>query len=160
MTIRPLEPLVRTVHIRIDLVPVAGFAVALAAGVVQSAWWFGHGWTWSNLPRFLMSGEPVAWCVILILAGACLSWVGLRRTSYGQESREWAVAGLVISAIAAIPIMLGVLLLVLLMLLIGACIGDRARPSRGRSSGTSHPTHAEASHWGEVHQPSDRSRDG
>lgn len=132
MTIRQLQPIVQTVHTRIDLVPVAGFVGAMAAGVLQSAWWFGHGWTWSNLPRFLMSGEPVVWCVILILAGALLSWVGLRRTSHGQEGREWAVAGLVISAIAAIPIMLGVLLLVLLMLLVGACIGSPSRPRRDR----------------------------
>ena len=128
MTIRQLQPTVRTVHTRIDLAPIAGFAVALAAGVLQSAWWFGHGWTWSNLPRFLLSGEPVAWCVILILAGALLSWMGLRRATHGREGRELATAGLVISAIAAIPIMLGVLLLVLLVLLTGACIGDRARP--------------------------------
>ena len=134
MTIRPLEPLARTVHTRIDLVPVAGFVVALAAGVLQSAWWFSHGWTWSNLPRFLMSGEPVAWCAILILAGSSLSWAGLRRTAYGQEGREWAVAGLVISAIAAIPIMLGVLLLVLLILLIGACIGDRVAQGETRTA--------------------------
>lgn len=134
MTIRTLEPLVRSIHTRIDLVPVAGFVVALAAGVLQSAWWFGHGWTWSNLPRFLMSGEPVAWCAILILAGASLSWVGLRRTGYGQEGREWAVAGLVISAVAAIPIMLGLLLLVLLMLLIGACIGDRVAGGEARTT--------------------------
>ncbi len=134
MTIRTLEPLTRSIHTRIDLVPVAGFVVALAAGVLQSAWWFGHGWTWSNLPRFLMSGEPVAWCAILILAGASLSWVGLRRTGCGPAGREWAVAGLVISAIAAIPIMLGLLLLVLLMLLIGACIGDRVARGEARTT--------------------------
>lgn len=133
MTIRQLQPIVRTVHTRIDLAPIAGFAVALAAGVLQSAWWFGHGWTWSNLPRFLMSGEPVVWCVILILAGASLSWIGLRRGTHGREGREWAVAGLVISSVAAIPIMLGVLLLVLLVLLIGACIGGPSRQRRGRS---------------------------
>ena len=153
MTIRQLRPIMRTQSAG-EFVPLVGFVVALAAGVLQSAWWFGHGWTWSNLPRFLMSGEPVAWCAILILAGASLSWVGLRRTGHGQEGREWAVAGLVISVIAAIPIMLGLLLLVLLMLLIGACIGDPARPSRGRTSGTSHPARADASHWGEIHQPS------
>lgn len=127
MTIRPLRPIMRT-HASADLVPLVGFVVALAAGVLQAAWWFSHGWAWSSLPKFLMSGEPVAWCVILILAGATLSWMGLRREGHRQRGREWAVAGLVISGLAAIPIMLGVLLIVLFLLLAGAFIG--------RSSGT------------------------
>lgn len=132
MTTRQLKPIMRT-HASVDLVPLGGFVVALAAGVLQAAWWFSHGWTWSNLPRFLMSGEPVVWCVILILAGSSLSWMGLRRAGYGRECREWAVAGLVISALAAIPIMLGVLLIVLLLLLIGACIGGVSQARRSRT---------------------------
>ena len=133
MTIRQLRPIVRT-HVSVGLLPLAGFVVALAAGVLQAAWWFSHGWTWSNLPRFLMSGEPVVWCVILILAGSSLCWIGLRRAAYGREGREWAIAGLVISALAAIPIMLGVLLIAVLLLLVGAFIdgrtGHRARSTR------------------------------
>ena len=65
--------------------PVAGFVVALAAATLQTAWWFSHGWTWSNLVRFLASGQPVTWCVILILVGASLSWAGLRSVRDGGE---------------------------------------------------------------------------
>ena len=132
MTIRQPRPIMRT-HESVDFLPVAGFVVAVAAGVLQAAWWFSHGWTWSNLPRFLMSGAPVVWCVILILLGASLSWTALRRTGYGQEGREWAVAGLVISGLAAIPVMLGVLLIAVLLLLAGAIIGGRSPPRRGRT---------------------------
>lgn len=134
MTIRQAGSIARNIHNRVDFLPVAGFVVALAGGVLQAAWWFSHGWTWSNLPRFLISGEPVAWCAILILAGALLSWMGLRRTGYGREGREWGVAGLVISAIAAIPMMLGVLLIVVVLLSISAFIGGDPRP---RHEGTS-----------------------
>ena len=134
MTIRQPGSIARNVHNRVDFLPVAGFVAALAAGVLQAAWWFSHGWTWSNLPRFLMSGEPVAWCVILILAGALLSWMGLRRTGYGQEGREWAVAGLVISAITAIPMMLGVLLIVVVLLSVSAFIGGDSRPHHERTT--------------------------
>ena len=91
--------------------PVAGFVVALAAAALQTAWWFSHGWTWSNLVRFLASGQVVTWCVILILVGALLSWAGLHGARARKEGREWAVAGLTISMVAAIPIMLGVLLI-------------------------------------------------
>ena len=110
--------------------PVAGFVVALAAAALQTAWWFSHGWTWSNLVRFLASGQPVTWCVILILVGASLSWMGLRSDRGGKEGREWAVAGLTISMVAAIPIMLGVLLIAVLLLLVGAFVNNGSRPHR------------------------------
>ena len=114
--------------------PVAGFVVALAAATLQTAWWFSHGWTWSNLVRFLASGQPVTWCVILILVGASLSWIGIRSVRDGGEGREWAVAGLVISALAAVPVMLGVLLIAVLLLLIGAFVGS----GRGRRRRAGH----------------------
>ncbi len=114
--------------------PVAGFVVALAAATLQTAWWFSHGWTWSNLVRFLASGQPVTWCVILILVGASLSWAGLRSVRDGGEGREWAVAGLTISMVAAIPIMLGVLLIAVLLLLIDAFVGS----GRGRHRRAGH----------------------
>ena len=114
--------------------PVAGFVVALAAATLQTAWWFSHGWTWSNLVRFLASGQPVTWCVILILVGASLSWAGLRSVRDGGEGREWAVAGLTISMVAAIPIMLGVLLSAVLLLLIDAFVGS----GRGRRRRAGH----------------------
>ena len=68
--------------------PVAGFVVALAAAALQTAWWFSHGWTWSNLVRFLASGQAVTWCVILILVGALLSWAGLHGARAGKEGNE------------------------------------------------------------------------
>ena len=68
--------------------PVAGFVVALAAAALQTAWWFSHGWTWSNLVRFLASGQPVTWCVILILVGASLSWAGIHNVRGGKEGNE------------------------------------------------------------------------
>ena len=116
--------------------PVAGFVAALAAAALQTAWWFSHGWTWSNLVRFLASGQPVTWCVILILVGASLSWMGLHNVRGGKEGREWAVAGLVISALAAIPIMLGVLLIAVLLLLVGAFVNNGSRrTARGIGGG-------------------------
>ena len=127
MTIRQHLPIGRTYPELSGVIPIAGFAVALAAGVLQAAWWFSHGWTWSNLPRFLMSGEPVVWCVILILAGASLSWTSLRRAGHGQEGREWAIAGLMVSMAAPILIMPGILLIVVLLLLIGTLIGRGSR---------------------------------
>ena len=68
--------------------PVAGFVVALAAAALQTAWWFSHGWTWSNLVRFLASGQPVTWCVILILVGASLCWAGIHNVRGGKEGNE------------------------------------------------------------------------
>ena len=114
--------------------PVAGFVAALAAAALQTAWWFSHGWTWSNLVRFLASGQPVTWCVILILVGASLCWATLHGARAGKEGREWAVAGLTISMVAAIPIMLGVLLIAVLLLLIGAFVGS----GRGRRRRAGH----------------------
>ncbi len=83
--------------------------MATAAALLQITWWFSHGWTWSNLAGFLISGQAVTWCVVLILLGASLSWLGLRRADYGAEGREWAAAGLAISALTTVPIMLGLL---------------------------------------------------
>ena len=71
-----------------------------------------------------MSSQPVTWCVVLILLGASLSWLGLRRAGYGGAGREWAVAGLVVSALAAAPIMLR-LLLITTLLLIGTLVSYR-----------------------------------
>lgn len=119
-------------------VPVAGFVVALAAALLQAGWWFSHGWTWSNLPRFLMSGQPVTWCVVLILLGASLSWLGLRRADYRGAGREPALAGLAISALAAAPIMLG-------LLLIGTLASSRPPSRTGLTDTDNGPSHEE--HW-------------
>ena len=139
MATRQCQPIERAYPQLPDALAVAGFVVATAAALLQITWWFSHGWTWSNLAGFLMSGQAVTWCVVLILLGASLSWLGLRRADYGAEGREWAAAGLAISALAAAPIMLGLLLIVVFLLLVGAPWatdpGVQRRP--GDSSGRS-----------------------
>ena len=88
MATRQCQPIERAYPQLPDALAVAGFVVATAAALLQITWWFSHGWTWSNLAGFLMSGQAVTWCVVLILLGASLSWLGLRRADYGAEGRE------------------------------------------------------------------------
>ena len=125
MATRHCRPIERTPLQLPVSVPVAGFLLALAAVLLQAGWWFAHGWTWSNLARFLVTGQLVAWCVVLILVGASLSWLGLRRTEHVPEGRGWAVAGLATSGLAAVPIMPEVLLLTVLLLMVGSIAGRR-----------------------------------
>ena len=141
MAARQCRPIERN-HLQVPAaVPVAGFLVALAAALLQAGWWFAHGWTWSNLATFLASGRPVVWCVMLILVGASLSWLGLRRAERGLEGRDlrersagrgWAVAGLAASGLAAVPIMPEVLLLTILLLTLGTVVRRRSPPSDRR----------------------------
>ena len=132
MAARQCRPIERN-HLQVPAaVPVAGFLVALGAALLQAGWWFAHGWTWSNLATFLASGRPVVWCVMLILVGASLSWLGLRRAERGLEGRGWAVAGLAASGLAALPIMPEVLLLTILLLTLGTVVRRRSPPSDRR----------------------------
>lgn len=130
MATRQCRPIERTpLHLPVS-VPVSGFLLALAAVLLQAGWWFVHGWTWSNLARFLATGQPVTWCVVLLLVGASFSWLGLRRTEHLPEGRAWAVAGLATSGLAAAPIMPEVLLLTVLLLTL-ASVAGRRRPNPG-----------------------------
>lgn len=125
MAARQCRPIERNYLQLPATVPVAGFLLALAAVLLQAGWWLTHGWTWSSLPSFLASGRPVAWCVVLILVGASLSWLGLRRAGPVPEGRGWAVTGLAAAGLAAVPVMPEILLLTVLLLALGWVVGHR-----------------------------------